>query len=148
MIVVIQQLAFLRFTKFLSGCDYLIGATRTDYQTFYYGYYECMICKGDIDWYEILHEDRCYCQWPEDAAYYMYRVTEVSVPVVISTPSNGLLTTDTEIGMPGCTTTYPAMHANHEELKNHQSVTILLNDIFRGDKYDIRDQYFFKVDPK
>lgn len=64
--------------------------------------------------------------------------------------SDGLLPGDTEMGMPGCNETnkYQALHVNHEELKNHQSVTILLDQIFNGQKYDTRDPYFFKINPK
>jgi hypothetical protein len=129
-----------------TGCDFLIGAKRNGYEDATYIDWVCDNSPKPLP-IEMKSTKIAACKWPQD---YHPVVKTKSVSIIISTPSDGLLPSDTEMGMPGCSETnkYQALHVNHEELKNHQSVTILLDQIFNGQKYDTRDPYFFKINPK
>jgi hypothetical protein len=119
--------------------DLLIGATRTEYHT--QGYW-ALECPEDPDGPlpKTINPDPCDT---EDMIMVWHTRT---VATIITTESDGMALRNSAVALPGVNTTYcvkEATSVNHEELKNHDVMFGIFDQIFDGYIKDPRNNGFF-----
>jgi hypothetical protein len=123
--------------------DALIGATRTEFQGIWGWYLQCP--GGDDSQNKGINPHPCA---PED----MIPVWGLRYfPVVITTESDGMALKNSAVALPGVGRIIEAPGVNHEELKNHDVMFGIFDQIFNATDpmyYDPRNKNFFKCDPR
>ncbi len=127
-------------TGIQKATDELIGATRTVIQGVWGWYLECPGGSGDIPDEKGIVPHPCA---PEDMVL-VWKIKYFSS--IVTTESDGMALRNSAVALPGVNTTYcvkEATSVNHEELKNHDVMFGIFDQIFDGYIKDPRNNGFF-----